>query len=155
MKIEPVYDAHRRPVPMTPITRTRIAVGKGYYNINDVARRFFVLDGDAIVYKRLISINWPKRNINCTLLLPAGTIVYLATHSYANVQKCRASEAVVLKLYNRTLRSTVNEAVSSFEASFKYEVGSYVVPDCMMSSRYRECDSGIHFFRHFSEMLKY
>ena len=68
-----------------------------------------------------------------------------AKRSSATTRKCRASEALVLAIYDG--KKKVKTAVSSYDPNFKYEVGKIVIPtEPFCKDRWQECASGLHFF---------
>lgn len=69
-----------------------------------------------------------------------------AKRSSATGRKCRCSGAKVLSIYDRTGAVEYQEACSTYDRSFTYEVGEHVsVPD-FDDNRWKECAAGIHFF---------
>ena len=75
------------------------------------------------------------------LLIPDG-----AMRSHGAGRKCRASEAVVLAIYNSD-GEPIGETFSAHDPSFVYRVGETVTPrEPWCEDRWRECASGIHFF---------
>ncbi len=82
-------------------------------------------------------IAWKKcqNNVIVKLLIPED-----AKRSSATSRKCRASKAVVLEVIG------AEQAISTNDVSFVYEVGKEVVPDSFDEDRWRECSNGIHFF---------
>ena len=69
-----------------------------------------------------------------------------AKRSSATGRKCRASEAVVIALYDSN-GNEVQEAVSQYEYDFVYRVGETVTPTRPFDeNRWEECAPGIHFF---------
>lgn len=69
-----------------------------------------------------------------------------AKRSSATGRKCRASEAVVLALYDKD-GNEVQDAVSQNDAGFVYRVGETVTPTTPFDeNRWEECAPGIHFF---------
>lgn len=79
-----------------------------------------------------------------------GTVVKLlipdtALRSSASGRKCRASEAVVLTIYDKD-GNEVNEARSGHDSDFVYRVGETVKPvQKFDTNRWNECAPGIHF----------
>ena len=75
------------------------------------------------------------------LLIPAT-----AKRSSASGRKCRASEAIVIALYDKD-GNEVQEAVSQHEDDFIYRTGETVRPtNPFDENRWEECAPGIHFF---------
>ena len=69
-----------------------------------------------------------------------------ANRSSATTLKCRASEAVVLAIYD-TEGNQVDSGMSKYDSSFTYKVGETVKPTQPFDNdRWNECGSGIHFF---------
>ena len=69
-----------------------------------------------------------------------------AKRSSATGRKCRASDAVVIALYDSN-GNEVQEAVSQYEYDFIYRVGETVRPTRPFDeNRWKECAPGIHFF---------
>ena len=69
-----------------------------------------------------------------------------AKRSNATGRKCRASEAVVMALYDED-GNEVDKAVSQHDADFVYRVGKTVKPTTTFDeNRWTECAPGIHFF---------
>ena len=69
-----------------------------------------------------------------------------AKRSSASGRKCRASEAVVLALYDKD-GNEVQDAVSQNDDDFVYRVGETVKPTTPFDeNRWKECAPGIHFF---------
>ena len=86
---------------------------------------------------------WKKcRNgVIAKLLIPET-----AKRSSATGRKCRASEAVVIALYDKN-GNEVQEAVSQYENDFIYRAGETVRPTRPFDeNRWEECAPGIHFF---------
>ena len=68
-----------------------------------------------------------------------------AKRSHAFGRKCRASEVLVLEIWDK--EKQVNYGFSTHETTFKYEVGKTVTPREPFSDDWQnECASGIHFF---------
>ena len=69
-----------------------------------------------------------------------------AKRSSATSRKCRASEAIVLALYDEN-GNEVDKAMSQHDSDFIYHVGDTVKPtEQFDENRWEECSSGIHFF---------
>jgi len=69
-----------------------------------------------------------------------------ALRSSASGRKCRASEAVVLTIYDKD-GNEINEARSGHDSDFVYRVGETVKPvQEFDTNRWNECATGIHFF---------
>lgn len=68
-----------------------------------------------------------------------------AARSSAATNKCRASKAKVLEIYNGNgTLSDITETMSS--RCWIYKVGEMVYPDSWDDNRFNECSHGIHFF---------
>ena len=82
-------------------------------------------------------IAWKKcqNNVIVKLLIPED-----AKRSSATSRKCRASKAIVLEVIG------AEQAISTNDMSFVYEVGKEVVPDSFDDDRWNECSHGVHFF---------
>ena len=69
-----------------------------------------------------------------------------ALRSSASGRKCRASEAVVITIYDKD-GNEINEARSGHDSDFVYRVGEAVKPvQDFDTNRWNECAPGIHFF---------
>ena len=69
-----------------------------------------------------------------------------ALRSSATGRKCRASEAVVLTIYDKG-GNEISEARSGHDSDFIYRVGETVKPvQKFDTNRWNECAPGIHFF---------
>ena len=69
-----------------------------------------------------------------------------ALRSSASGRKCRASEAVVLTIYDKG-GNDISEARSGHDRNFIYRVGKTVKPvQEFDTDRWKECAPGIHFF---------
>jgi hypothetical protein len=69
-----------------------------------------------------------------------------ALRSSASGRKCRASEAVVLTIYDKD-GNEINEVRSGHDSDFVYRVGETVKPvQEFDTNRWNECAPGIHFF---------
>jgi len=125
--------------------------------------QFFVLNEEAIAFKKVISLN-NRTSILATLMIPAGAIVFLTDGPHRD-KKCRASEALVLRLESISSGLNAKRAYSFHDRTFTYQAGQYIIPKeiwrdkphtgCLMSEEYEECKSGIHFFRSVSEAVCY
>ena len=82
-------------------------------------------------------IGWKKceNGVLVKLLIPED-----AKRSSGTSRKCRASKAVVLEVIG------AEKGISTWDASFVYEVGKEVMPDSFNEDRWNECSHGIHFF---------
>ena len=88
-------------------------------------------------------IGWKKcrDGIIAKLLIPET-----AKRSSATGRKCRASEAVVIALYDSD-GNEVDKAISQNDADFVYRPGETVKPTTPFDeNRWEECAPGIHFF---------
>jgi hypothetical protein len=97
------------------------------------ARLRIIPDGDIVGWKKLLDGKIAK------LLIPAN-----AARSNSTGRKCRASEAVVLAIYDGD--EEVSEGWSTFDENFCYRVGETVKPDNWDEDWAVECGGGIHFF---------
>lgn len=87
-------------------------------------------------------IGWKKCQENKIVKL---RIPVEAKRSHAFGRKCRAEYAEVLEIYKG--KRKVKSAKSSYDSSFKYEVGATVKPLKQFSDNWvDECASGIHFY---------
>ena len=84
------------------------------------------------------------------LLIPAD-----AKRSSATTNKCRCSNAKVLKIYEIWTGKEVNMVINSNYNRTIYKVGEYVYPDYFDDDRWYECSHGIHFFMTEEEALDY
>ena len=101
---------------------------------------FFALQcpekGSFTAYKKL------KDGIVAELIIPAK-----AKRSSATTRKCRASEAKVVKMWNKETKEEVLVAYSQHNENFVYEKGKTVKPTISFDeNRWNECGTGIHFF---------
>lgn len=77
-----------------------------------------------------------------------------AERSSATTNKCRASKAMVLEIYNGNgTKSDVTEIMSN--RCWIYKVGEMVYPDSWDDNRWNECSHGIHFFMSRREAANY
>ena len=110
------------------LSRANLSVAK---NIPPLPWTTIVPEGDLIVYKK---INVPTGTAIAKLLIPKE-----AKRSNATGRKCRAEWAIVLEC--------PKEAVSQYDSSFKYEMGTTIRPkNGWDDNRWNECAPGIHFF---------
>lgn len=111
--------------------------------------KFIVLNDHAVGYKKVsnkqadYSNDDGKKYTILTLLIPAGAIVY-TKHG-----KCRASEALVIAPL------TGQKYWSMYKHNFVYEFGQYMTPLDPMCRDFKECASGIHFFRTYQQAFDY
>lgn len=125
--------------------------------------QFFVLNEDAIGYKKVKYGSALDDRAILVLLIPAGAVTFLSD------SKCRTSEAYVLHSYG-TRRYFLHgihkirldkglqipeETYSMYLPSFKYHVGDFVEPQCGLSNDYDECSDGIHFFKYIEQAIEY
>ena len=94
-------------------------------------------DGEFIAWKKL------QGNVIAKLLIPEH-----AKRSNATTLKCRASEAKVLQILQKTDNEWVNCEIghSQHDNDFIYKVGETVKVDYFNEDRWNECSTGIHFF---------
>ena len=80
-----------------------------------------------------------------------------AKRSSGTGRKCRSEKAVVLEIQTKTGKPRNNvQAWSLHDKKFVYEVGKTVVPrEPFCEERFKECESGIHFFMHRQEAVEY
>ena len=78
-----------------------------------------------------------------------------AKRSSATSRKCRCSKAKVLSITSLDETEQYNEAYSSYDSDFIYEVGKTVEPDLFNEDRFDECSNGIHFFITRQEAVDY
>ena len=78
-----------------------------------------------------------------------------AKRSSATGRKCRCSKAKVLSITSLDETEQYNEAYSSYDNDFIYEVGKTVEPDSFDEDRFDECSNGIHFFITRQEAVDY
>ena len=78
-----------------------------------------------------------------------------AKRSSATSRKCRCSKAKVLSIMSLDETEQYNEAYSSYDSDFIYEVGKTVEPDSFDEDRFDECSNGIHFFITRQEAVDY
>ena len=78
-----------------------------------------------------------------------------AKRSSATSRKCRCSKAKVLSITSLDGTEQYDEAYSTFDDEFIYEVGKTVEPDSFDEDRFDECSNGIHFFITRQEAVDY
>ena len=78
-----------------------------------------------------------------------------AKRSSATSRKCRCSKAKVLSITSLDGTEQYDEAYSTFDNEFIYEVGKTVEPDSFDEDRFDECSNGIHFFITRQEAVDY
>ena len=78
-----------------------------------------------------------------------------AKRSSATSRKCRCSKAKVLSITSLDEIEQYNEAYSSYDNDFIYELGKTVEPDSFDEDRFDECSNGIHFFITRQEAVDY
>ena len=78
-----------------------------------------------------------------------------AKRSSATSRKCRCSKSKVLSITSLDETEQYNEAYSSYDSDFIYEVGKTVEPDSFDEDRFDECSNGIHFFITRQEAVDY
>ena len=111
----------------------------GAYNL-DKAKGLFIptvcpSDGEFTAWKKC------RDGAVVKLLIPDT-----ALRSSASGRKCRASEAVVLTIYDKD-GNEINKARSGHDSDFIYRVGETVKPvQEFDTNRWNECAPGIHFF---------
>ena len=106
-------------------------------NLSDVKcnenTTFFALqcpeEGSFVAWKKC------KNEVLVKLLIPED-----AKRSSATSRKCRASKAVVLEVIG------AEKGISTWDASFVYEVGKEMIPDSFDDDRWNENSNGIQFF---------
>jgi hypothetical protein len=99
-----------------------------------IAQTRILADGELIGWKKL------ENSLIAKLRIPES-----AKRSHAFGRKCRASEAVVVAIYEG--ENEVVEGFSTHDVTFKYVKGEIVKPEEPFSDDWQnECASGIHFF---------
>ena len=78
-----------------------------------------------------------------------------AKRSSATNRKCRCSKAKVLSITGLNGVAEFQQATSSYDNDFLYEVGKTVIVDDFDEDRWNECSTGIHFFITRSEAVNY
>ena len=73
----------------------------------------------------------------------------------ATTRKCRCSEAEVISIESLDGTKQYQEAVSSYDNSFVYNVGEVVKVENFDENRWEECSAGIHFFITREEAVRY
>ena len=73
----------------------------------------------------------------------------------ATTRKCRCSEAEVMSIESLDGTKQYQEAVSSYDNSFVYNVGEVVKVGNFDENRWEECSAGIHFFITREEAVRY
>lgn len=91
-------------------------------------------EGSFVAWKKLVGDSIAK------LLIPED-----AKRSSATTRKCRASEAIVLAIYDKN-GEEISQGTSRHDHTFIYRVGETVYPDSWDENRWNECSGGIHFF---------
>lgn len=69
-----------------------------------------------------------------------------AFRSSGTGRKCRASSAKVIAIYDKSGKKVTGPCESTYDSSFKYEVGKTVSVKDFGMNRFEECAPGIHFF---------
>ena len=78
-----------------------------------------------------------------------------AKRSSATNRKCRCSKAKVLSITGLNGVAEFQQATSSYDNDFLYEVGKTVIVDDFDEDRWNECSTGIHFFITRDEAVNY
>ena len=78
-----------------------------------------------------------------------------AKRSSATNRKCRCSKAKVLSITGLNGVAEFQQATSSYDNDFIYEVGKTVIVDDYDDNRWDECSTGIHFFITRKEAVDY
>lgn len=115
---------------------------------------------DMIVYKKALldnSINFYERKTYCILELkiPAN-----AKRIKGNENKCRASEAILVRILDLNgIELNINKAYSFFIKSnntrTEYVTNQTITPDAFDDNPLKVCSNGIHFFCTFKEAADY
>lgn len=95
-------------------------------------------EGSFIGFKKAY---WNNTPVIVKLQIPAE-----AKRSSATNSKCRCSKAKVLSITGLNGVAEFQQATSSYDNDFLYEVGKTVIVDDFDEDRWNECSTGIHFF---------
>ena len=107
--------------------------------------------GSFIGFKRAYAVrNCVEVEVIIELEIPAE-----AKRSSATNRKCRCSKAKVLSITDLQGVAEFQQATSSYDNDFLYEVGKTVIVDDFDEDRWNECSTGIHFFITRSEAVNY
>ena len=93
---------------------------------------------------------WNNTPVIVKLQIPAE-----AKRSSATNRKCRCSKAKVLSITGLNGVAEFQQATSSYDNDFLYEVGKTVIVDDYDDNRWNECSTGIHFFITRKEAVDY
>ena len=105
--------------------------------------------GSFIGFKKALSSNMEVEVI-VELEIPAE-----AKRSSATDRKCRCDKAKVLSITGLSGVAEFQQAISSYDTNFVYEIGKTVVVDDFDDNRWNECSTGIHFFITKDEAIRY
>ena len=129
-------DLYRAYLPGANLYRANLS---GAYHMDEATGLFLPAicpsDGEFIGWKKC------RNDTVVKLLIPDN-----ALRSSASGRKCRASEAVVLTIYDKDGKE-IEETNSLHDIGFVYRVGETVKPgEEFDTNRWNECAPGIHFF---------
>ena len=100
-------------------------------------------------------IGFKKAYWNNTPVIVELEISTEAKRSSATNRKCRCSKAKVLSITGLNGVAEFQQATSSYDNDFLYEVGKTVIVDDFDEDRWDECSTGIHFFITRDEAVNY
>ena len=100
-------------------------------------------------------IGFKKAYWNNTPVIVELEISTEAKRSSATNRKCRCSKATVLSITDLNGVAEFQQATSSYDNDFLYEVGKTVIVDDFDEDRWNECSTGIHFFITRDEAVNY
>lgn len=100
-------------------------------------------------------IGFKKAYWNNTPVIVELEISTEAKRSSATTRKCRCSKATVLSITGLNGVAEFQQATSSYDNDFLYEVGKTVIVDDFDEDRWDECSTGIHFFITRDEAVNY
>ena len=116
-----LYSADLRSANLDPITAAQLSI---------VPEEGSFIGWKKCAYGKIVKLKVPAR----------------AKRSNATGRKCRVSEAKVLAIFNPD-RTPAEDALSSHDIGFRYEVGATVKPtEPFSDDRWSECAPGIHLF---------
>lgn len=97
---------------------------------------FHVVEQDFIGYKKVV-VGTQREIIE--LLVPRGALIYISSFCGGMLDKCRVSEAVVVK-------QKAVQAEGLYRRGYEYYLGKWCAPEKQFSARFKQCESGIHLF---------
>ena len=100
-------------------------------------------------------IGFKKANSDGMKVVIKLRITENAKRCSATTRKCRCSEAEVISIESLDGTKQYQEAVSSYDNSFVYNVGEVVKVGNFDENRWEECSAGIHFFITREEAVRY